>query len=182
MHKSGREVGVDLPDLVPFEGDWNSYMERLYEIYMREIVNGGLTFSSLPIKARYHPPSRGKGFGFWHVIQEGPSEDERIPDFRRCERITWISWMIKNATKDDRISWWEEVRGSSRDVLIWLEAQEDYLVVLSKRKGYYLLKTAYLANKPHKRKGLRKNRGKYWAQNAKAAHRTASNAPSTHGR
>lgn len=162
MHKSGREVGVGLPD-IPFEGDWTSYVERLYETYMREIVNGGLTFSGLPIRSRYHPPSRGKGFGFWHVIQEGPSEDERIPDLRRCERITWISWMIKNATKDDRISWLEEVRRSSRDVLIWLEA-EDYLVVLSKRKGYYLLKTAYLTNKPHKRRGLRKKREKYRAQ------------------
>jgi len=71
--------------------------------------------------------------------------------------------MIRNATKDDRISWWKEVRGSHRDVLIWLE-QEDYLVVLSKRKRYYLLKTAYIANKPHKKRGLRKNREKYWAQ------------------
>jgi hypothetical protein len=154
---------VGLPDLVPFEGDWKSYVERLYETFMSEIVNGGLSFSGLPIRTRYHPPSRGKGSGFWHVIQEGPSEDERIPDLRRCERISWISWMIKNATSDDRISWWEEGWGSSRDVLIWLEV-EDYLVVLSKRKGYYLLKTAYLANKAHKRKGLRKNREAYWAQ------------------
>ena len=154
---------MNLPDLVPFEGDWNSYVEWLYKIYMQEVVYGRLIFSNLPIKTRYHPPSRGKGSGFWHVIQEGPSEDERIPDLRRCERISWISWMIRNATKDDRISWWEEVRRSYRDVLIWLE-QEDYLVVLSKRKGYYLLKTAYIANKPHKKRGLRKNREKYWAQ------------------
>ena len=154
---------MDLPELILFEGNWNSYVEWLYKIYMQEVVHGRLSFSNLPIKTRYHPPSRGKGSGFWHVIQEGPSEDERTPDLRRCERISWISWMIRNATKDDRISWWEEVRGSYRDVLLWLE-QEDYLVVLSKRKGYYLLKTAYIANKPHKKRGLRKNRDKFWAK------------------
>ena len=163
MHGNGKVVELDLPDLIAFLGDWTQYVESLYKTYMREIVNGKITFSGLPIKTRYHPPSRGKGSGFWHVIQEGPSEDERIPDLRRCERISWISWMIKNATKDDRISWWEDVRGSSRDALIWLE-QEDYLVVLSKRKGYYLLKTVYIADKPHKRKELRKKRVKYCAQ------------------
>ena len=31
--------------------------------------------------------------------------------------------MIRNATKDDRISWWEEVRGFYRDVLLWLEQE-----------------------------------------------------------
>ena len=55
------------------------------------------------------------------------------------------------------------VRGSSTDVLIWLEI-EDYLVVLSKREGYYLLKTAYLTDKPHKRRTLRQNREEYWAK------------------
>lgn len=154
---------MDLPDLIPFDGDWETYVDRLYRIYMREIVNGRLTFSGLPIRSRYHPPSRGKGSGFWHVIQEGPSEEERLPDLRRCERISWISWIIKNVSKEDRISWWEERRGSSVDVLIWLEI-EDYLVVLSKRRKYYLLKTAYLANRPHKKKTLRKNRDKYWVQ------------------
>jgi hypothetical protein len=156
-------VGAGFPDLITFQGDWPSYVERIYKIYIRDIVNGGLTFNGLPVKSRYHPPSRGKVSGFWHVIQEGPTEDERIPDLRRCERISWIRWVIENAIKDDRISWWEEARGSARDVLIWLEA-EDYIVVLTKRKGYYLLKTAYLADKPHKKRSLRKNREAYWSQ------------------
>ena len=90
--------------------------------------------------------------------------------------------MIRNATKDNRISWWEEIRGSHRDVLLWLE-QEDYLVVLSKRKGYHLLKTAYIANKPHKKRGdSEKTETNTGPKKTEAAQWTASNAPSTHGR
>jgi len=63
--------------------------------------------------------------------------------------------------KDLRVTWWEESRGSSIDVLIWLEA-EDYLVVLVRRTDYLLLKTAYCTDKPHKQNTLRKNRAKFW--------------------
>jgi len=154
-------VKADLPDLFPFHGDWEKYVDELYEIYLREIVNGGLTFKSLPIRCRYHPKTRGKGYGFWHIIQEGRIEEERLPDFRRCERIHWISWVIKNADIDERISWWEEKRRTNTDILLWLE-DEDYLVVLAKRRNYLLLKTAYYITKRHKRATLYRNRNKFW--------------------
>ena len=152
---------MDLPDLVRFHGDWERYVEELYEIYMKEVVNGGLKFGGLPVRCRRHPEARGKGFGFWHVIQEGRVEEERLPDLRRCERIRWIPWIIRYAGRDSRITWWEERRGSNTDVLLWLE-EEDYLVILAKRRGYMLLKTAYCTTRPHKKRGLRKNRGNFW--------------------
>ena len=154
-------VKANLPELFSFHGDWEKYVEELYEIYLREIVNGDLKFNGLPVRCRYHPETRGKGFGFWHVIQSGRIEEERLPDLRRCERIRWISWMIKHAHKDDRISWWEEKRGRNKDILLWLES-EDYLVVLTMRRGYLLLKTAYCTTTQHKRETLRKNRKNFW--------------------
>jgi len=36
-----------------------------------------------------HPMTQNKEATFWHMIQEGSVESERIPDIRRCERIRW---------------------------------------------------------------------------------------------
>ena len=153
-------VKTDLPDLFPFHGNWEKYVEELYEIYMREIVSGDLKFKGLPVRCRYHPETKGKGYGFWHVIQEGRIEEERLPDFRRCERIRWISWLIRNAEKDSRISWWQNKRGSDKRVVIWIE-DKDFVVILAKRSGYYLLITAYTVS-PRRKKAFKKERDRYW--------------------
>jgi len=154
---------MGLPELVPFHGDWPRYVEELYRIYQAEIVHGGLIFRGLPVKSQYRPPSAGKGFGFWHVISDGHVEDDRLPDLRRCERIRWIAWLITHAETRPEISWWENRRGSNTHVVIWLE-EEDFAVVLAKRQGYYLLKTAYVV-KPHRKKTFRRERAAWQTQN-----------------
>jgi len=150
-----------LPPLFLFHGDWSRYVEEVYDIYSVTIFKGNLLLENKPVRCRHHPPSKGKGYGFWHVVQEGKVEDDRIPDLRRCERIRWISWMIQQVGKNPEITWWEESRGTEEDRLLWLEA-EDYLIILSKRNDYWLLKTAYMTNRHHKRTTLRKNRDAYW--------------------
>ena len=160
-------VTMELPDLFLFHGDWARYIEELYRIYLDEIVNGDLIFQGLPIKCQFRPESKGKGYGFWHVISDGPAEDERLPDLRRCERIQWISWIIRGAGHDSRISWWENKRGRSTNVVLWLE-KEDFAVILAKRSRYYLLKTAYCL-KPHRRKTFRKEKEAFWRKKTKAA-------------
>ena len=137
-----------LPPIIPFHGDWSKYTEELYTFYINEIVNGGLIYDGLPVRFRYNPPTKKKGFGFWHIIQEGALEDERIPDLRRCERISWIPFIIREAGRHNGISIWEEMRGTEIDVLLWLE-ENNYLVVLAKRHRYLLLQTAY-CTKTHK--------------------------------
>jgi hypothetical protein len=153
---------VNLPSLVTFGGDWGSYVEKIYKIYIETIVNGSLKVDGYPVRCKFRPPSQEKGFGFWHIIQEGFTDEERTPDLRRCERIEWVSWMIKQLGKDIRITWWEEKRDREKCKLLWLE-EEDYLIILAKRKNYWLLKTAYLTDRSHKRKQLQRNREIYWA-------------------
>lgn len=96
-------------------------------------------------------------------LTEGDIEDDRIPDLRRCERIRWISWMIKNVDNYDDITWWDESpKGNSREVVLWLEAEQFVVVLAWRSQGYWLLKTAYLATKSHKIESLRKKRARYW--------------------
>lgn len=141
---------MELPALILFDGDWQGYVEKLYSVYLESIVNGNLKFNGLKISCQFRPDTQGKHFGFWHVISEGETEEDRLPDFRRCERIGWIAYLITNAETDLAITWWENKRRNNTHVVIWHEA-ENFAVILAKRKDYYLLKSAYCVEN-HRRK------------------------------
>jgi hypothetical protein len=151
-----------LPDIYEFHGDWTSYVEELYEIYLSEIVNNtSLTFHALPIKTRFKPLTNNKGFGFWHIISDGEEEDEREIDFRRCESLPWVSYCISNAAQPPApIHWWKNKRGSNIHIVI-LSEETGFVVVLAQRSDYYLLKTAYFP-RGRRLETLKKERDKYW--------------------
>lgn len=151
---------MELPPLEIFSGDWQSYENELYEIFLDTVVRAGIAFQGLPVKSQFRPETQGKGFSFWHLISEGENEDERTPDFRRCERIRWISWLINNVDSVEEISWWENRRGSNTHVVLWVEV-ERFAIVLAKRNGYYLIKTAYMV-KSNREKSFRKERERFW--------------------
>lgn len=152
-----------LPDLIGLpdvRNNWNAYLEELYRIYLAEIVDGRLKFNDLPIRVQFRPMTKGKGFGFWHLISTGETEEDRTPDLRRCERIRWIAWVIRNAKTVDGILWWENRRGSNTHVVLWYKAQK-FAVVLAARKGYYLLRTAYPVNS-RREKSFEKEWKQFW--------------------
>lgn len=159
------------PALMPFHGDWSVYEDEIYEAYLETVIRSGLEFQGVQIKAQFRPETHGKGFSFWHLISEAPdpknrNEDDRLPDFNRCERIRWVAWCIQNAGTDG-FSWWENQRGRETHVVIWAE-DHDFAVVLAKRETangprYYLLKTAYCL-KSHRRKTFARERDAFWAQ------------------
>ncbi|KTD42875.1 hypothetical protein [Legionella parisiensis] len=134
-----------LPDLVLFEsfgGDWNNYQNALYQLFLDKI-DRKLSFLGLPIKCRYFEPISEMHRSFWHLVTSGPVEDEdRTVDFRRCERINWIPHIIQHSSYSE-ILCWENKRGSNINTVLWLPP-EQYMIILSNRKDYYLLTTAYV--------------------------------------
>jgi hypothetical protein len=150
---------MSLPDLFPFHGDWSRYEDELYAIYLDTIIRSGIKFRGLPVKARYQPATKNKGYSFWHLISEGELEEDRTPDIRRCERIRWIAWLIENAETQEDLSWWENKRGSNTHIVIWHE-RENFAVVLAKRNGYFLLRSAYWVKK-HRRKDFVRERKEF---------------------
>jgi hypothetical protein len=153
-----------LPPLVQLSdsgNDGEAYLEELYRLYLAEIVNAGLMFQGLPIHFRFYPLSHGKGFGFWHLIQEGKQEEDRTPDMHRCKRILWVPWVIKRAGSSEEILWWENERYGDTHVVLWLR-KEHYVVILAKRKNYYLLISAYVTESPHREQTYEKEWKAYW--------------------
>lgn len=81
-----------LPDLVLFEdsgGDWSRYLDRLHLQFAADFMHTMPTWPRKRVGLKRHPEYDGKSATFWHMISEGSSEADRIPDFRRCERIAW---------------------------------------------------------------------------------------------
>ncbi len=148
-----------LPDIIPFGdygGDWNRYLEVLYDCFRHDFKDPQLMFRGKRVRTSYHPAYENKDYSFWHLIQEGEIEDERTPDFRRCERIGWIRAIIENSD-DPAVRVWENVRarrrGVERRVLLWLN--EEVLVVLGDRGTYWSLITAYTTDRAHRIEKLR---------------------------
>lgn len=158
---------IEPPDLLRFDGDWSGYVDRVYRSFVESFVEARIRFKGDRVLAQRQPETLGKGFSFWHVVSESPGrghtgEDERIPDLRRCERIQWIAWAIEAASDDaEGFTWWESRRKSNVHVVIWAEPW-DYVVVLARRRDYYLLKTAFCELKPHRRKAFERERAAYW--------------------
>jgi hypothetical protein len=136
---------------------WHEYIEQAYAIYCRTVAYGKMVFRGLPVRCQFRPETYGKHYAFWHMMQEGRVEDQRTPDLRRCERVQWIGWVIANAFKTPDIHcFYQQKRKTEQPIALWLHTHE-YVVILLERNGYYLLKTAFVANKTHKQQELERD-------------------------
>lgn len=157
----------ELPEWLPplalfsdFDGDWERYLDALYAWFKQDFIDSKPVFQGRRLGLKRHPMSHGKEATFWHMIQEGKVEEERTPDFRRCERIRWPRPIIERDS-DPLIKVWRNKRGREERVCLWLE-QENYLVILADRGEYILPWTAYLVERPHQQRKLQKEYEGYW--------------------
>lgn len=130
-----------LPDLIPFNGDWDGYVRRLYSIFEAELKNSSIQYAGKRVWIDARKDSDDAyGFeeGFWHLTTKDEiiydrvrrtKRKERVPDFRRAERLTWCRAVIINSS-DPRVLCWqyEEEFGQIREYL-WLK-DHDYVVIL----------------------------------------------------
>lgn len=82
-----------------------------------------------------------------------------MPDFRRCERISWPKPIIEHDA-DRAIKVWVNRRRGERRICLWFE-QENYLVILADRGQYILPWTAYLVEQPHRQLKIQREYHEY---------------------
>jgi hypothetical protein len=151
-----------LPPLVLFSdygGDWQVYLDAIYNYFRQDFVDSKPVFQGRRLGLKRHPLAHGKEATFWHMIQEGAVEEDRTPDFRRCERIRWPKPIIEHDT-DNVIKVWANQRQGDKRICLWFE-QENYLVVLADRGNYILPWTAYLVEQPHRQRKLQREYEEY---------------------
>lgn len=143
-----------LPDIITLEsvgGDWDRYLEAIYQEFVDCVATANLTFRELPLSCPRKPEFNGMHYSFWHLITEDlertRNDEDRTPDMRRCERVSWLAHILSHADDPEAgIKCWENRRGSNTHVVLWVE-EESFVIILAKRKTYYVLKTMYCHGK-----------------------------------
>ncbi|PHJ37538.1 hypothetical protein P378_14750 [Desulforamulus profundi] len=146
-----------LPEIIKLEdygGDWGRFIESIYQCFRTDFVDNTAFFQSLRVAIQREPMLNGKEETFWHIVTCEDENKCRYPDLRRCERIRWPKAILDNFS-DKHIKIWETVRGRDKRTTIWFEPL-DYVVILSNKRNYYLLITAYCVTNKSKRAKLKK--------------------------
>jgi len=152
-----------IPPLITFEsysGNWVNYENALYTIFEKDFIKSKPVLNGKPVFCIKDPMFQGKFFTFCHITTEGgPREEDRTPDIRRCERISWLKKIIENST-DSCIKTWENTRtnkksrNKKRTNILFDENGETIHMVLSRNAKSYILITVYYVDRPHNRQKL----------------------------
>lgn len=141
-----------LADISLWDSDIEQLIENLYQIYKCDFIVNPPTFRNCCVQRKRYPETEGKDTTFWHIISEG-QEPSRTLSKKRCAHLTWVKPIIINE-KQPAVKVWPTVRHGETRFNLLLD-EKDFLVVLAKRKGYYIIWTAYPLYKHHKRKLLK---------------------------
>lgn len=162
--------GYWLPGLLLFEdseGNWPRYLERVHRQFLGDFVDSLPRWPNKRVGLKRYPEHDGKSATFWHMISDGESEADRLPDFRRCERIGWPRPMMDEfdeaepGSTDCRLIWWKETRGHEERYLL-ATPDFSYVVVVADRGDFVLPWTAFVVEHEHQRRKRRKAYEAFW--------------------
>ena len=144
-----------LPELIKFEGDWNDFIARAYLVFKKDFIE-----SSPRIHGVYVSVNRTKNDGspmeegFWHLVtREDKKLKERLPDFPRAERVSWVRPIVENYSAIE-IERWRYLEGSGQVRHYLYVRAADYLVILEERPKSYFLVTGFYVDSDWKRRDL----------------------------
>lgn len=151
---------VCLPDILECENkvDIQNYMDKLYKIFTDDYLISRPIFKGKKVFIRKEPRDGNKEHTFIHLTHEdffhkSGDPNDRVPDFRRSERLSWTRKIIENYkcsvdNECEKILYWEELfRGYKRINLLYKD--ERFLVVLEERDYCYLLITSFYLEKDY---------------------------------
>jgi len=150
-------AALQFPDLEYFEdynGNFQEYFQAVYKIFESDFIRNHPSFEKQKVVVRKYPLVDGIHKTFYHITHEGHDENERTPDIRRMERIRFPRFVITNKQHPE-ILLWKNKRGKDERIILFSE-RENYVVVLTDRKGFFLFITAYFIEKEHRKRKLMK--------------------------
>lgn len=141
---------------------WGRYEEFLYSRFRRDFIVQPPRIGREVVHVNLAPVVNGKEESFWHlvtetehVVRDGKEMPERVPNFRRCERIDWPGAILREG-ESERVRVWRERRPDGRRIVHAL-ADFSYLVALAIRgEGRLYLATAFPVDEDGRRIRLRK--------------------------
>ena len=93
-----------LPDIIECSNlsEWKIYEDKLYELFVNTFIKNHPTFNNKPVHIKKYPLDGNREHAFTHLTCKTESDNpkdvnDRLPDLRRAERITWIKPVIENS-------------------------------------------------------------------------------------
>ena len=150
------DLPIWLPEMVSVNPWTQETFDILYVIFSRDFKDSQTIYKE-HIVWFFPEMEDGKELIFWHLThREDKDSGERLPDLRRCERLTWVKSMISNSEKHEVWAWDYKEGDGSIKTYIWLK-DFDFLVLMKKYPdGSRRLITSYYIDYPHKRRKLEK--------------------------
>jgi hypothetical protein len=151
---------MNLPDWLPklFNLDpWShDTYNLLYQIFHADFIANKTYYRRTHVQIPKHT-EEGKEITFWHITtRHDKNLDERLPDFRRCERLPWLKPILTEPNNSEILTWENEEGGGSLKVYVWLK-NHDYIAIMKRtRKGQLILITAYWIEYSNARQKLMK--------------------------
>lgn len=141
-----------------FGGSWEAYLTALYEAFKEDFLcEPPPRFAGKPVFISKDPYLKGKEGTFWHLISKGPvggSEEDREPDFRKCERIKWIKYILE---KETNVKIWRTIEKKGRYRMKICYGEWEYIIILIETEAYYRLLTAYPLETQHAKRKIQKD-------------------------
>jgi hypothetical protein len=149
-----------LPPMLKLSGTWEEIVSSLYAIFDKDFKQGKPRFQDYIVwwdqrilNDQYYEE------GFWHLIsRDDKNTGQRIPDFRRAERLPWCAPTITHSY-DNTVKVWNYQEGEGKiRTYLWLE-EYDYCIIIEKRKNVAkkvaMLITAFYVDGPSRKRNLR---------------------------
>ncbi len=159
-----------LPEIVSVNPWTDNTYEMLYEIFCRDIRDRHLRYIGHDVWI-FNDMEDGKEKIFWHLTTreckreiiprrkqkfypygQKYTQTERLPDLRRCERLTWVKPLIEHPTEPEVLAWDYEEGDRTVKTYIWIK---DYAFVVIMKKypdGKRRLITSFHINENYKRR------------------------------
>lgn len=162
-----------MPDWLPEMASVNPWTavtyELLYGIFCRDIRDGVLKYAGYDVWI-FRDIEDGKETLFWHLTsrqkkaQKVPrrkrkilppdleiTDQERLPDLRRCERLPWVKPIIEHPVDPEVLAWDYEEGDQTIKTYVWIK-DYDFVVIMKKfPNGKRRLITSFYVDSHYKR-------------------------------
>lgn len=141
---------LSFPELIlleSYQGNFGNYFDAVYAIFEGHFIKAQPRFDGVKVTAPRYPEVDGRSRTFYHITHEGDVEQNREPDLRRMERIRFPKYKIESHPHPELLVWEKQIGRDTRIHI--LNKEQCYLLVLTRRDGYFLLWTAFYIERRH---------------------------------
>ena len=139
----------------------SSTCDALYGVFRRDLLDGRLTY--LGFNVWFYPDAEedGREAIFWHLTSRDDKTvypPVRLPDPRRCERLSWIRPMILRCpcVTGDLLNWDHEEGDGAIKTYVWIH-EHDFVIIMKKLpNGKRRLITSFHLDGEHERQKMKK--------------------------